>query len=315
MRDADWHLPKTDEVRATVFAWLDDVNADEAVLAKAEALWPAETKDLTAGELLDLVTRVFALADDRTRQLVETCAGPPLNTVPPSYLWLKAPETADVLGNNLRLLYGRWLARERFYDEAREYLGGLQPGDVVDPASLLFYQSVVSHRLLDQESGLKTIELLLDGAENSPRRYESVARLMQSDLEDLKEDTLDHISRRMEDIERRLDLGRAGPRVREIEQGVIDSLDKLIKEVEEQQQQQEGAAANNVQSSAPAQDSRIMGGRGPGDVVKRNIGAESGWGNLPPKQRERALQQIGREFPAHYRDVVEQYFRKLAGEE
>jgi hypothetical protein len=26
------------------------------------------------------------------------------------------------------------------------------------------------------------------------------------------------------------------------------------------------------------------------------------------------LQQIGRQFPSHYRDVIEQYFRKLASE-
>jgi len=27
------------------------------------------------------------------------------------------------------------------------------------------------------------------------------------------------------------------------------------------------------------------------------------------------LQQIGRDYPTHYRDVIEQYFRRLAGEE
>ena len=30
--------------------------------------------------------------------------------------------------------------------------------------------------------------------------------------------------------------------------------------------------------------------------------------------REEALQQIGKDFPSQYRDVVEQYFRKLAAE-
>ncbi len=58
-----------------------------------------------------------------------------------------------------------------------------------------------------------------------------------------------------------------------------------------------------------------MGGKGPGDVVKRNIGSKSGWGNLPPKEREEAIQQIGRDFPPHYREIIEQYFRKLATEE
>ena len=50
----------------------------------------------------------------------------------------------------------------------------------------------------------------------------------------------------------------------------------------------------------------------PGKVEQRDIGNKSGWGDLPPKEREQALQQIGREFPAHYREVIEQYFRALA---
>ena len=57
-----------------------------------------------------------------------------------------------------------------------------------------------------------------------------------------------------------------------------------------------------------------MQGKGPGEVAKKPIGSESGWGDLPPRQRQEALQQIGKDFPAHYRDVIEQYFRKLASE-
>jgi hypothetical protein len=36
---------------------------------------------------------------------------------------------------------------------------------------------------------------------------------------------------------------------------------------------------------------------------------------LPAKEREEAMQQIGKDFPSHYREVIEQYFRKLASEE
>jgi hypothetical protein len=140
---------------------------------------------------------------------------------------------------------------------------------------------------------------------------------MREDLTGLKEDSLDHIARRMEDIRRRLELGRAGQQVRGIEDGVIKSLDKLIDELEkkqQQQQQQASSSSGKMQPSTPAPDSQIMGGQGRGEVTKKDIGDESGWGNLPPKQREEAMQQIGRDFPAHYRDVIEQYFRRLAGE-
>jgi hypothetical protein len=126
----------------------------------------------------------------------------------------------------------------------------------------------------------------------------------------------------MRDITRRLDLGRAGPRTLAVQDGVIESLDKLIKAIEQQQQEQSqsqasgGASGGRSGNGTPMDDSRIAGGKGPGEVTKRDIGDADGWGNLPPHKREEALQQIGREFPAHYREAIEQYFKRLAsGEE
>jgi hypothetical protein len=72
---------------------------------------------------------------------------------------------------------------------------------------------------------------------------------------------------------------------------------------------------NGIQSSSPATRSTAAHARGPGEVKAKNIGNQSGWGDLPAKEREEAMQQISREFPSHYRDVIEQYFRKLASEE
>ncbi|MGZ8741237.1 MAG: hypothetical protein ACXWZ8_11645, partial [Gaiellaceae bacterium] len=50
--------------------------------------------------------------------------------------------------------------------------------DVVDPASLLFYQSVVHHRLLNKDACLLSLNLLLEREQELPRRYLSVAKLM-----------------------------------------------------------------------------------------------------------------------------------------
>jgi hypothetical protein len=219
-----------------------------------------------------------------------------------------------LLGNNLRLIYARWLIDQGLYDEASEQLDGLDVGNVVAPALLLFCRSVACHALLNKDCSLKSLDELLQGAELSPKRYVAVARLMQEDLKNLQEEGLDHIARRMSDIRRRLDLGRAGAKVRQVEDGVIASLDKLIKNIEQQQQQQFLSSAESARSTAPAQDSFLKGGKTPGDVTKKPIGSGSGWGDLPPKEREEALQQIGRDFPPYYHDVVEQYFRRLATE-
>ncbi len=165
--------------------------------------------------------------------------------------WLRDQGAPPLFTANLRLLYARWLVHGSLFDEAQEQLSGLTPGQVVAPASLLFYQSVVDHALLKKESGLKAIDELLSGAEASPRRYVALARLMQEDLKGLKEDSLDHIARRMDDIRRRLELGRAGPKVRTEEDGVIKSLDKIIKKLEEQEQQQAAAAPAAFKAAVP----------------------------------------------------------------
>jgi len=328
---AAWQPADPADVRRQLFAWLDERQVDEATRAKAAKLWPEDSSQPTGVELLTRLADTVALVDDDWRKLVDLCSKPRTDLVPPSPVWLANPRASTgvtpvppdstgvtpvppLVANNLRLLYGRWLAHESLFDEARVQLDGLLPDDVVDPASLLFYQGVVYHRLLDKEAGLKAIELLLSGADQIPRRYVAVGRLIEADLKGLKVDSLDHIARRMDDIRRRLDLGRTGEKVRRVQEGVIESLDKLIEELEAQRQQASAAGAGNLQPQSPAEESRIVGGKGPGEVTKRDIGSGSGWGDLPPKQREEAFQQIGREFPAHYRDVIEQYFRKLASQ-
>ncbi len=309
-----WQPAQTGDVRAQVFAWLEAKKVDASTRAKAEAMWRDAERPISEDELLDRVVQTFALADSDAARLVAMCLQPRLQSRLSGQAWLADPGLPRMFTANLRLLYARWLVQQSLYDEAHEQLAGLTPSDVVAPAALLFCQGVVDHALLNRDSGLRVIGELLDGAKSSPRRYVAVARLMQEDLKDLQDDTLDHIARRMNDIRRRLDLGRAGAKVRKQEDGVIESLDKMIKKLEEQQQQQAASTANTMRPSNPAQDSRIMEGKGPGEVTKKKIGSSSGWGDLPPKEREEAMQQIGRDLPAHYRDVIEQYFRELAAE-
>ena len=301
--------------QAQALAWVEAKKVDPSTRAKAETVWsdlPAATSE---DELLVRLARTFALLDPSAAKLVKLCSEPRSRLVVPAEAWLRNGTAPPLFAANLRLLYARWLVHESLFDEAQEQLSGLGPADVVAPASLLFYQSVIYHALLNKESGLKSLGELLAGADLSPRRYVALGRLMEEDLKGLQDDTLDHIARRMDDIRRRLDLGRAGPKVRKEEDGVIKSLDKMIKKLEEQQREsQAGGNANSIRSSNPARDSLPLGGKGPGEVAKKDIGSGSGWGDLPPKEREEAMQQIGRDFPSQYRDAIEQYFRRLAAE-
>lgn len=302
----------TAEARQRFDAWLDAQDASETARVEAAELW-ANGDDPRGAELLERVARSIAVVDERAARIVATCDSDSALALPDAG-WLTESAEKDFERANLRLMYGRWLAKHQLYEEARQQLEGLTPEDVIDPATLLFYQAVSYHRLLDQEQGLSVLKRLQHDVADSPERYLAVATLMQSDLEALEEESLDHISRRMDDIRRRLDLGRAGPKTREVEDGVIASLDKMIEEMEQQQQQQQqqqsGGGSNTP--AMPMPDSRIAGGSGPGETKRRDLGDTSGWGALPPKEREAALQQIGKDFPSHYRDVVEEYFRRLA---
>lgn len=307
----EWTPPSTDAVRLWAMTWLDRSGVKEDIRQRAEQLW-ADVYDLaTAEERLSALAETFALADPRAERLVRLCAGPRKVVSPSEFAWLAEPDVQPLESANLRLLVGCWMVRQSFHDEALQQFAALRPEEVVDPASLLFHRAVAHHWLLHKEEGLEAIDGLLAGRQFGPRRYMALAQLMREDLAAVEEDTLDHIARRMRDIERRLDLGRTGPKVREIEDGVIKSLDKRIKELEDQQCQGGG---DSIFSTKPADDSKLMGGKGPGEINRKKATGKSGWGNLPPKQREKALQEVGRQYPSHYRDVIEQYFRKMAGE-
>lgn len=313
-----WQPPRAEEVRDKVFGWLAGRQVPPEHQQQINQLWAGDLSQISGLDLLLRVVLTYALADKEAAELVKLCSAPRIHLILPSFPWLQDPKTDRYMAANLRLLYGRWLVHEMLYEEALEILGNLNPEDVADPASLLFYQSVANYFLLHQDEGLRRLEALLREPERCPRRYIALASMMQEDLKQLREETLDHIARRMKDVERRLGLYRAGPRVRQIQDKIIEDLDKIIKRLEEQQQQQSsssssgGSGGSSIRSSRPASDSRIIGGKGPGEVEKRDVGSGSGWGNLPPRERENILQEISKEFPAQYRQKIEQYFRKLA---
>jgi len=318
----DWRPADAGDVASQAMAWLKQNDADGPTTAKAAEIWANTPEQPTGAELLARLVDTFSLIDERAAGLVRLCERPKSRpSLPdqswPDPSWLADEKTPPLLSNNMRLLYGRWLIHQQLYDEAAEQIADVEPGDVVAPALLLFCQSVAHHTLLEREAGLKAIGRLLDGERQSPRRYVVVARLMQQDLDGLQDDTLDHIARRMDDVRRRLDLGRAGEKVQNVERGVIESLDKLIEKLEKEQKKSQSSSSSSrgkTRPNKPAERSQIIDGKGRGEVTRRRIGTESGWGDLPPKQREDSLQQIGRDFPSHYRDVIEQYFRKLAAE-
>lgn len=284
-------------------------DADPAAVAAAAKAWDGPQAD--EFDLLDRIAQSAALLDDRAARLVGICSGPTEPWLVPPQDWLNDLTFDPWLRDQLRLYFGRWLAQRKMYDSALQVLAGLEPGDVADPASLLFYQGTAYHHQLRKSAGLRVLDQLLNDVRDCPSRFKIVAGLMHEDLKKLEDDSLDHIARRMDDVRRRLGEGRPDERTRRIEDGIIASLDKMIEEMEKQRQQQQQGAGGG-QSSSPMQDSRIARQKGQGLTDRKDIGHKSEWGDLPPETREQIKQQIGRDLPAHYYDLIQQYFNTPA---
>lgn len=312
-----WDIPTHEQVVVELQGWLAENDISEELAARILADWE---KPIPAAERLNALAASIAAASSEGKKLVDFCRS--MRNLPtlPQFEFLESSETLPFVRNHLRLVLARWLAQNQLYDETLETLQDMEPNDVADPASLLFYRGIALHRLLKKDECIPVVEQLLEREEDVPRRFATLAKMIQADIGPLKEDSLDEISRLMDSIQVRLGHGRAGKRVRTEEDDVIEKLDKMIKELEDQAKQQQqqasasGKAGDTLNPSKPMEDSMPGGASGPGNVDAKEISQKSGWGDLPPKERQQTLQQLGKEFPSHYRDVIEEYFRKLAQE-
>lgn len=309
--------PSSDVLRLRTLEWIAQRGIrDNTVQQEVARLWADEPAEVSARELFEKVIRTFALADVDTQRFLDACRlldPPPL---PPDPAVLFRNDADEFYAANMRLFYARYLAQRRMYDEALDVFTQLDPHQVVDPATCLFFKAVCQQQLFLKDEALKTIDTLLRNTEDVPVSYSRVATLMQYELEGLRAKSLNGLARMMADVERRLDLGRGGQTVQKKEDEVVALLDEIIEKLEQQSSggggsdSGQGRGAN--QSNAPANDSRILGQTAPGEVDEKNFKNEAGWGALPPKDEARAKNLLNRNFPAHYRRAVEEYFKKLA---
>jgi tetratricopeptide (TPR) repeat protein len=316
-RAPSWVQPRLEDVQARLTEALASLppgpEADADRQAELAAAWTAAAAGRR--DRLDVALGAIAAREPRAAALLEAVE----REGDPEAAWLADPQAGTFIRDALRLWLGREFVRQGRFDEALALLRNLEVETAIDPAGLLFHRGCCEHWMLERERAIESFDRLLEREDEIPVRYARLARLLRADIAAVEPDSLDHIARRIRDVRRRLDLGQAGPAIRGVQDGVIESLDKLIEEAERQRQQQ-GQAGGGAGGSGsgqggdlqPMEDSRIAGGRGPGEVRKKELGTGDGWGNLPPQQREAALQQIGREFPPHYREAIEQYFKRLA---
>ncbi len=309
-------------VRVQAAAWLKEQGAFDR--QAFDAVWAQKDKPV-----LERLAATFALGDKEAARLLKESRDPnaPAPTALPEALGdAKRPLFFRA---NLALAYSRNLVNRKVLEESLEMLKLFKPDQVVDPGTYLFHRAVAEHGLLKKVEANDTIARLLDDVPSAPERYKVVAALMHFDMVSWQDKDLAAIARKMDNVQRRLELARGGKKTQKIQKEILDRLDEIIKELENQNDSncqcnggncpggvQRPGKGNHNQPSSPMQDSNIASNSGPGQVdAKRIKELADQWGRLPPREREANMRELTRDMPPRYREVIQEYFRRLSTED
>jgi len=311
--------PPLDTLKSQLDNWLaPQLSARPELKQEVEGLWTAADRSLTAAQRADLLLRTFYLVDPEVRELIESCVAGDPGLTQRDFPALSSRHDEPLFTNNVRAFYARFLATATLYEEAIDVYRQIDMKHVADPATALFYKAVCEHALLLREDGLATLGKLLDETEAVPGRYRSLGELMKDDLSRLEEKSLGEVARQMNDVRRRLTLGRAGEKVQRVEDQIIVTLDEIIKKKEDEQNSSSSSSSGKSSgqmkpgSSDGAKDSYHGGIKGQGLTDKKDIGHKDNWGDLPEKKQAAAKGMLENQFPGHYRLAVEQYLKRIA---
>jgi hypothetical protein len=215
------------DARAQAQEWLKATGkADDKAFS---AIWDDPGKST-----LDKVADTLSLGDAEAAKLLAEArdpASPAPQAVP---ALLRDAKKSAFYRANLALAYAKALSNRKVYEESLETLRTVAAEQVVDPSAYLFHRAVAEHALTLRNEANYTIIRLLDDVTDTPERYKMVAALMVYDMLGWQDKDLGSIARKMDNIERRLELARGGPKTQKLQKEVVSRLDEMIKELENQ---------------------------------------------------------------------------------
>lgn len=217
------------------------------------------------------------------------------------------------------------LSNQRHYLESEKILKSVDPHKTnIDIYN--FFKLINNFAMNNKKEAQKYLNQINQSftSEMMPERYKTLTGLMANEMKEWKDDfdDLGDIARDMKKVQDRLHSADAGKKVRKTQKEIVDRLDKMIKEMEDkankQSESQSSDGQNGKQSRAanpqsPQKDSEIDNQGGTGAVQHRHWRKTmERWGNLPERERARAIQDMVREMPPRYRTAVENYFRNIS---
>ncbi len=312
--------------RAKAEAWLKSVGKfDSAAFNKVWADEHRTIADRTADSLaLGSPEAAALLANIRKPEALAPAAAPAI--------LLDAKQDA-FFRTNLALAFAKAAASKKVYEEALEALNAATPELAVDPAALYFYKAVAEFSTMRKDAASVSVLRLIDDVADAPDRYKRIGIEMFFEMQHWSPDPKDltNIERLMDNSGRRLELARGGEKTQNIQKKIVFRLDELIKEMENKAKSQSqpgdqqgnggncppggergNQPGNTTNPNSHADDSRIMGGSGAGNVDEKKLRqiAEE-WGSLPPEKRAKIVDEITRDTPQKFKPLIDEYFKSL----
>ena len=311
------------EAKAKAEAWLKKTGTkfDAAAFAK---LWADEETPV-----LDRTLATFEMGSPEASKVLAASRDSDKDAPKQVPSILKDEKQDSYFRSNLALGFARGLTNGRVYEESLATLDLIQPEQTIDPATYFFHKAVAQHALIKKDDAVRTITRLLDDVADAPDRYKMLATIMFLDMGNWKKDEKDlsNIKRLMDNSERRLSQARGGKVTQDIQKKIVFRLDELIKEKEQQCKggqcnggqcpgggQGNKPGSGNIRSNSNAPDSTIMGGAGKGevDMTKQMKALADKWGTMPERERAKAIQELTKDYPARYRQVIEDFMKNVS---
>lgn len=128
-----------------------------------------------------------------------------------------------------------------------------------------------------------------------------------------EEDPFEQIVLDMKVAGKRLAKNVTAKPTQEPQADAVKRLDVLIAELEKECEKCRGSRAN-ANPTRPANSSTVKSGPGGSGDLHGVRQQGDRWGELPPRERDRILQSLTEGFPAHYQNILESYYKRLATE-
>lgn len=175
---------------------------------------------------------------------------------------------------------------------------------------------------LEYEQAYATFEDFLKNHPHAPERLRTTATQILTELKRRAPGRLGDVRDLLRYARRRIGLGFTNDDVLDRQDEAVELLDALIEEAEDRENAggdceggngSGGGKSGGKNPGGGANRSTLPSGNGGvGELRRTRARPGEMWGKMPPKEREKVLQTLQKQFPSQYRELLEQYYKQLA---